>query len=177
MATPLFPIMAASPTPLFPLKAASPTPWAGVFAATPTPTIPILAPTPTYFPPKIDYIPSSTPYAFSTPSTIWTGTPSPTAWSSAAATCSGSVYDCCTESTCPISASVYGYKPNIYATAIPLVIFAISFLLYAIEGLIWRKKVLSFTVVMCLGAAGEAIGRTMPLDYHRQAYHCLKNWN
>ncbi|KAF2484963.1 RTA1 like protein-domain-containing protein [Neohortaea acidophila] len=63
----------------------------------------------------------------------------------------------CTQATCPVSDSIYGYRPNLAATLIFLILFAVSGIAYAVQGYL-RPTTRFFTIVMVLGAISEVLG-------------------
>ncbi|KAF2858952.1 RTA1-domain-containing protein [Piedraia hortae CBS 480.64] len=67
--------------------------------------------------------------------------------------------DRCTKVTpqCPVEATVYGYRPNLGGNAFFLAIFAICTVVQIVLALKYRAR-RSFSVVMAIGTAGEAIG-------------------
>lgn len=62
----------------------------------------------------------------------------------------------CTQNTCPVSESVYGYRPSLGATIFFLILFALSGCLYAWQGL--KTKTYFFTWAMILGSLSEILG-------------------
>lgn len=62
----------------------------------------------------------------------------------------------CTKETCDPSQSIYGYTPNLAATVIFLVIFALSGLLYAYQGI--KSKTWFFSSVMFVGCLSMTLG-------------------
>ncbi len=62
----------------------------------------------------------------------------------------------CTKDTCPATESIYGYAPDLAANAIFLAIFAISAVVFTIQGV--RTKTRSFTIAMVLGCFCESLG-------------------
>ncbi|RMX73641.1 hypothetical protein D0869_13399 [Hortaea werneckii] len=64
----------------------------------------------------------------------------------------------CTQTTCPVSQSVYGYRPNLAATIIFLLIFLLSGLTSTYQGL--RTRTYFFTGAMVLGSLSEVLGYT-----------------
>ncbi|KAF2489289.1 sphingoid long-chain base transporter RSB1 [Lophium mytilinum] len=62
----------------------------------------------------------------------------------------------CTKETCPISATIYGYAPQLAADTAFLVIFALSMIVHGIQG--YRYKTWSFLVAMTVGNLCETIG-------------------
>ncbi|KAI6799824.1 hypothetical protein KC332_g15168 [Hortaea werneckii] len=64
----------------------------------------------------------------------------------------------CTQTTCPVSESVYGYRPNLAATLTFLAIFALSGITYTYQGLATRTWF--FTGAMVLGSLSEVLGYT-----------------
>ena len=62
----------------------------------------------------------------------------------------------CTQTTCPVSESVYGYRPSLAATVIFFIIFALSGLVYGWQG--HRTKTWFFSIAMLIGSASEVLG-------------------
>lgn len=62
----------------------------------------------------------------------------------------------CTKSTCPVSESVYGYRPNLAATIFFLVTFALSGIVYTWQG--FKTRTWFFTNAMILGSLSEVLG-------------------
>lgn len=62
----------------------------------------------------------------------------------------------CTQSTCPVSDSSYGYRPGLGATIFFLIVFALSGCVYSWQGILTKTKF--FTSAMVLGALSEAMG-------------------
>ncbi|KAF2165539.1 hypothetical protein M409DRAFT_67326 [Zasmidium cellare ATCC 36951] len=62
----------------------------------------------------------------------------------------------CTEATCDPSRSIYGYRPSLAATAISLIIFALSGIVYIFQGI--KSKTWFFSVAMFLGCFSETLG-------------------
>ncbi|KAK1089927.1 hypothetical protein LTR48_009310, partial [Friedmanniomyces endolithicus] len=64
----------------------------------------------------------------------------------------------CTEVTpqCPVSDTTYGYRPNLAANIILLVIFSVCTLAQIFLGV--RHRLRAFTVATAVGCGGEAIG-------------------
>ena len=67
----------------------------------------------------------------------------------------------CTLQTCPVSASVYGYRPSIPANAFFLAVFVLLGVAQLIQGI--RRKTWFFGAMMVLGCAGEATGEAVGL--------------
>ncbi|KAK5167099.1 uncharacterized protein LTR77_007829 [Saxophila tyrrhenica] len=63
----------------------------------------------------------------------------------------------CTLSTCPVEASVYGYRPHLSATLVFLILFALSTLASLYQGARLRHTWF-FTAAMLLGSLSETIG-------------------
>ena len=63
----------------------------------------------------------------------------------------------CNWNTCPLSDSYWGYRPSLAANLTFLVLFAISTLAYAGQGLLNRAW-LGFTIAMVCGCLLEVIG-------------------
>jgi hypothetical protein len=65
----------------------------------------------------------------------------------------------CTEVSdiCPVSGTIYGYRPSLAWNALLLAIFALSSIIHLIQGIHYRTW--SFLVAMVIGGACEAIGR------------------
>ena len=64
--------------------------------------------------------------------------------------------DDCTKETCPVSASTYGYRPNLGATIFFLIVFALSGCVYCWQGV--RTRTWFFSIAMVLGSLCEVIG-------------------
>ncbi|KAI6905659.1 hypothetical protein D0869_13326 [Hortaea werneckii] len=64
----------------------------------------------------------------------------------------------CTQTTCPVSQSVYGYRPNLAATITFLLIFLFSGLTSTYQGL--QTRTYFFTGAMVLGSLSEVLGYT-----------------
>lgn len=67
----------------------------------------------------------------------------------------------CTQSTCPVSESIYGYRPSLAATVLFLIIFALSTLAYLVQGFMLKRqnqKTNFFTSAMVLGGVSEILG-------------------
>jgi len=62
----------------------------------------------------------------------------------------------CTKTTCPVDQSVYGYQPNLVATIIFLVVFALSGCIYGWQGI--KTRTWFFSIAMLLGSASEVVG-------------------
>lgn len=75
----------------------------------------------------------------------------------------------CTMETCPVSASVYGYRPSVPANAFFLAVFAFLAVAQLVQGL--RRKTWFFGAVMVVGCVGEAAGEhsTSPVAENTQA--------
>ncbi|PGH03607.1 hypothetical protein AJ79_07336 [Helicocarpus griseus UAMH5409] len=72
----------------------------------------------------------------------------------------------CSLGTCPLSASIYQYRPSLPANAVFIALFALSGTLHLLQQLLWRTNT-SFTIPILIGSIGEIIGyvgRIMP--YH-----------
>jgi hypothetical protein len=64
--------------------------------------------------------------------------------------------DGCTMKTCPVSDSVYGYRPSVPANGFFLAVFSILAIAQLVQG--FRRRTWFFGIVMVLGCAGEAAG-------------------
>ncbi|EMC93503.1 hypothetical protein BAUCODRAFT_150821 [Baudoinia panamericana UAMH 10762] len=62
----------------------------------------------------------------------------------------------CTQATCPVIQSVYGYRPNLGATVFFLILFALSACIFIWQGV--RTKTRFFTWAMVLGGFSEVLG-------------------
>ena len=62
----------------------------------------------------------------------------------------------CTESACPDTASIYGYRPSLAATLFFLILFFLSGLVYTYQGL--KTRTWFFTGAMVLGSLSEVLG-------------------
>lgn len=76
----------------------------------------------------------------------------------------------CTEvsESCPVSASTYGYSPNLAGNIILLVVFAACTIAQLALGLKYRLR--AFTFAVTLGCAGEAIGYGGRIMLHYNAF-------
>ncbi len=63
----------------------------------------------------------------------------------------------CTLETCPISESIYEYRPSLAANATLLALFAVSMIIHAAQGWRWRAH-RTFGIVMVIGCIGEVAG-------------------
>ena len=62
----------------------------------------------------------------------------------------------CTVSTCPISLSVYGYRPSIAASSVLIALYAVCMAIQAYVGYRYRKW--GFSLAMILGCLDEILG-------------------
>lgn len=62
----------------------------------------------------------------------------------------------CTVDTCPISDSVYSYRPSLAANACFLTFFAITGLAHIVQGILTKKR--AFWISVALGCIGEIVG-------------------
>jgi len=76
----------------------------------------------------------------------------------------------CTEvsSICPVSGSIYGYRPSLAWNALFLAIFALSALVHTGQGIHYRTW--SFLIAMVIGGACEAVGEGGRLMLHDNPY-------
>lgn len=76
----------------------------------------------------------------------------------------------CTEVTpqCPVSATTYGYAPNLAGNIILLAVFAICTIAQLVLGI--RHRLRAFTFAVSLGCLGEAIGYGGRLMMHYNAW-------
>lgn len=74
----------------------------------------------------------------------------------------------CTESTCPVKDSVYGYKPSMAANVIFCAIFAASMIAHIIQGIRWKSW--SFMIAMGIGTFGEAVGYIGRIEMHNNVF-------
>lgn len=77
----------------------------------------------------------------------------------------------CTLDTCPVSMSVYGYRANLPATLISLIIFSLSGLLYVYQGV--KTKTWFFTGAMVCGCISEALGYVAKIILHKDPFSGL----
>ena len=70
----------------------------------------------------------------------------------------------CTTSTCAASESVYGYAPNLAATIVFLVIFAISGLSHVAQGYLTRTWF--FSNAMAIGCLAQTLGYIAKVILH-----------
>lgn len=75
----------------------------------------------------------------------------------------------CTPSTCDASQSVYGYAPNLGVTIFFLVLFAISGVVYLVQGIL-SKTTWFFTIAMILGAISETLGYVAKYLLHKDPF-------
>ncbi|KAK2821774.1 hypothetical protein FQN49_007690 [Arthroderma sp. PD_2] len=64
--------------------------------------------------------------------------------------------DVCTLATCPITESIYQYKPSLAGNAALLAIFAASGIVHSLQYFFWRNS--AFSIPMILGCLTEVIG-------------------
>lgn len=62
----------------------------------------------------------------------------------------------CTQDTCPVSQSVYGYRPDLVATWFFLILFALSGCIYTWQA--FKTRTWFFSTVMILGSVSEVLG-------------------
>lgn len=62
----------------------------------------------------------------------------------------------CTLAVCPLSFSVYQYRPSIPANGAFIALFALALVIHIIQGAIWRTWM--FTLAMSCGCIIEVIG-------------------
>lgn len=62
----------------------------------------------------------------------------------------------CTLDTCPLTDSVYQYRPSLAANVVMLVLFAVTLVAHVVQGWIWRQRV--FGILMFFGCLTEVIG-------------------
>lgn len=76
----------------------------------------------------------------------------------------------CTEVTpqCPVSATTYGYRPDLAGNIILLVVFSICTIAQLFLGL--RHKLRAFTCAVTVGCAGEAIGYGGRIMMHKNPW-------
>ena len=65
--------------------------------------------------------------------------------------------DQCTLDTCPLNLSFWDYRPSIPANALFLALFALSTILFLVQGA-WSRRFLGFTVAMLSGCILEVLG-------------------
>ncbi|KAB2580243.1 Sphingoid long-chain base transporter rsb1 protein [Lasiodiplodia theobromae] len=74
----------------------------------------------------------------------------------------------CTQETCPVSASIYGYRPNIPANAFFVAIFGIAFIVQLIQGI--RYRTWTYTLAMMCGCFTESIGHAGRIMLHNDPF-------
>ncbi|KAF7198432.1 Efflux pump himE [Pseudocercospora fuligena] len=74
----------------------------------------------------------------------------------------------CTKSTCDASQSIYGYAPNLAATIIFLILFAVSGLTYIYQGL--RSRTYFFSSAMFIGCFAQVLGYIAKLLLHADPF-------
>ncbi|QIX02229.1 hypothetical protein AMS68_007746 [Peltaster fructicola] len=74
----------------------------------------------------------------------------------------------CTEATCPVTSSVYGYRPNLAATVIFLALFAISGIVHLGQGI--KTKTWFFAIAMFIGCAAEVLGYISKLLLYKDVF-------
>ena len=62
----------------------------------------------------------------------------------------------CTLSTCPLSASVYEYRPTIPGNSVIIALFGISMIIHIIQGVMYRSWI--YMTVIVLGCISELVG-------------------
>jgi hypothetical protein len=62
----------------------------------------------------------------------------------------------CTLAICPVTASVYEYRPSLVANSLFLALFGVALILHVLQGLRWRTWFFLFT--MFWGCVAEMIG-------------------
>lgn len=77
----------------------------------------------------------------------------------------------CTLDTCDASRSVYGYAPNLAATLVFLIVFALSGIAYVVQGI--KTRTYFFTVAMVCGAISESLGYVAKLILHHDPFSDL----
>lgn len=77
----------------------------------------------------------------------------------------------CTVDTCDASQSVYGYAPNLAATLVFLIIFALSGVAYLAQGI--KTRTYFFTIAMLCGAVSESLGYVAKLLLHNDPFSSL----
>lgn len=75
----------------------------------------------------------------------------------------------CTQATCPVSQSIYGYTPNLGATLFFLILFALSTITYLGQG-IRSKTTWFFTIAMMLGGISETMGYVAKMLLHENPF-------
>ena len=74
----------------------------------------------------------------------------------------------CTQATCPVSESIYGYRPSLAWNALFLAIFAASSLVHAFQGI--HHKTWTFLIAMVVGGLCETIGNAGRLMMNDNPY-------
>ncbi|OMP88993.1 Sphingoid long-chain base transporter RSB1 [Diplodia seriata] len=70
----------------------------------------------------------------------------------------------CTLETCPVSASIYGYRPSIPANAFFVALFGTAFIVQFIQGV--RYRTWTYTLAMMCGCFTESIGHAGRIMLH-----------
>jgi hypothetical protein len=70
----------------------------------------------------------------------------------------------CTLALCPVSASVYQYRPSIIANSLFIALFAISLCIHLAQGILW--KAWFFASAMALGCVTEMVGLSIIPSHH-----------
>lgn len=74
----------------------------------------------------------------------------------------------CTLETCPISDSIYTYRPSLAANVAFLALFALSGIVHGVQGWITKKR--AFTISVLLGSISEIIGYTGRIISHHDPF-------
>ena len=77
-------------------------------------------------------------------------------------------YNECTIDTCPVSASIYGYYPNLAGNALFLVLYVVGCIAHLFFGI--RNKLWSFMAAMVLGTICEAFGQAGRIMLHHDPF-------
>lgn len=77
----------------------------------------------------------------------------------------------CTLSTCPIEASVYGYRPSIPANSIFLALFSLAIIVHVALGIRWRSW--GFMAFMIFGCLVEIVGYAARILLYKNPFDFL----
>lgn len=77
----------------------------------------------------------------------------------------------CTKATCDASQSIYGYEPNLAATIIFLIVFAVSGCMHLLQGL--KTRTYFFSIAMAIGCTASVIGYIAKLLLHNDPFSDL----
>jgi RTA1 like protein len=74
----------------------------------------------------------------------------------------------CTLETCSLDDTIYTYRPSLAANASFLTLFALTGILHAIQGVVWKKK--AFWIAVVLGCIAEIVGYAGRLISHSNPF-------